>query len=130
MAHYHGKRGLVYMSGVGAAAVSVAHLNAWTLDMASDLAEVTSFGDANKQYVAGIPDCKGTLAGTWDDTSDDMYDLSRSDDGVVMYLYPSSGVLTKYFYGNAWTDFSIDTSIADAVKIAGNFGAKDDWGQV
>ena len=129
MAHYHGRRGLVYMAAAGAPAASVAHLNHWTLDQPVDFAEITAFGDRNKQYVGGIPDCKGTFEGSWDDTDDTLYDLMNGTGGVVMYLYPSSLVLTKYWYGNAWTDFSIDVSAADAVKVSANWAAKDDWYQ-
>lgn len=129
MAHYHGRRGLVYMAAVGGAAASVSHLDSWTLDMPVDFAEITAFGDANKQYVGGIPDLKGSFSGSWDDTDDALFDLMVSPDGAVIYLYPSSLVLTKYWYGNAWTDFSIDVSAADAVKVSANFAAKDDWGQ-
>lgn len=129
MAHYHGRRGLLYASATGAAAASVAHLNHYTLDSPVDFAEITAFGDRNKQYVGGIPDLKGTIEGSWDDTDDTLYDLMQSDDGVVMYLYPSSLVLTKYWYGHAWTDFSMDVSAADAVKVSGNFAALDDWYQ-
>jgi len=130
MAHQHGRRGVVYMADFGGAgAVNVAHLNSWTLDMPVDFAEISAFGDKNDQYVGGIPDCKGTLEGSWDDTSDAIYDLMESVDGVVMYLYPTSLVATKYWYGNAWVDFSIDVSAADAVKFSANFAAKDDWGQ-
>jgi len=129
MAHYHGRRGLVYIAGVGDALAQVLHLNSWTLDQNVDFAEITAFGDKNKQYVGGRPDCKGALEGSWDDADDAMYDLMQSTDGVFMHLYPSTLVPTKYWYGLAWTDFSIDCSASDAVKISGNFAAQADWYQ-
>lgn len=130
MAHYHGRRGLVYITTIGAAQNNMLHLDSWTLDMPVDFAEITAFGDSNKQYVGGIPDCKGSLSGSWDDTDDDMFDVMWSSPaGVVMTLYPSTLVPTKYWYGHAWTDFSIDCSVADAVKVSMNFAAKDDWYQ-
>jgi hypothetical protein len=131
MARYHGRRGLVYMSASGSTvAVAVANLTKWSLDMATDLADVTAFGDPNKRYVQGIPDCKGSLEGWWDDTSDALYDSAGSNDGVIMYLYPSSLVLTKYFYGPAWSNFSIDVGVGDAVSIKGDFAANGAWGQM
>lgn len=131
MARYPGKNGVVYMSTSGSGTASlVTALTEWTLDMPTDKIEVTAFGDTNKQYVVGLPDVSGTLAGWFDDTSDQLYDASRSTDGVKMYLYPSSSVTTKYWYGTAFVDFSITTGVSDAVAISGSFQAAGTWGQM
>lgn len=131
MARYHAKKGVVYMSTSGSGdAVNVTALNAWTLSSAADRVEVTAFGDTNKQWVQGLPDVSGTLSGWWDDTSDQLYDGAQSSDGVKMYLYPSSDAASKYFYGPAWVDFSIDTTSSGAVSISGTFAANGAWGQV
>ena len=130
MANYHGRSGLVYMSATGAtAAVSVANLTAWSLDMSRDKAETTCFGDANKTYVAGLKDISGSLSGFWDDTDDTLYDNAESTSGVLMYLYPSSNVLTKYWYGPAWVDMSVTVGVGEAVATSGTFVANGAWGQ-
>jgi len=130
MARYHGRRGRVYIStsGTGAAS-SMCTLSEWSLNMGTDKAEVTAFCDENKRYVAGFPDVSGSLSGFWDDTVDTLYDAMQSSDGCIMYLYPSALVLTKYWYGPAWVDFSIDVGVGDAVKISGDWSANGDWGQ-
>lgn len=130
MALYHGRRGLVYMStsGTGAAA-SISSLTSWSLDMSRDTVEVTAFGDTNKTYVSGLKDIKGSFEGFWDDTSDTVYDGSDSSDGVKLYLYPSADAITKYWYGPAWLDMSVETGVGDAVKISANFSAAGAWGQ-
>lgn len=47
MPAYHGKAGLVYLSTTGSGtATSVIKQTAWTLDLSTDLVEVTSFGDS------------------------------------------------------------------------------------
>jgi hypothetical protein len=131
VARYHGKKGVVYMSATGSgAAVTVVGLNNWSLNMPTDKVEVTAFGDTNKQYVQGLPDVSGDIAGWWDDTSDQLYDASRSSDGVKMYLYPSSDVATKYWYGPAWVDFSIETGNEAGVSVSGSFVANGAWGQL
>lgn len=131
MARYHGKKGVVYLSitGSGAAVAAVA-LRSWSLNTPTDKVEVSAFGDANKQYVQGLPDASGDLAGWWDDTSDQLYDASRSTDGVKMYLYPSSDAPTKYWYGPAWVDFSISVGNDAAVAISASFVANGAWGQL
>ena len=131
MAKYHGRAGRVYLSTTGAGtAVAVVGLNAWSLDMPTDRVEVSEFGDTNKTYVQGLPDATGTISGFWDDTSDALYDASRSSDPVKMYLYPSTNALTKYFYGTFWIDFSINTGMGQAVQVSANFAAGSAVGQL
>jgi hypothetical protein len=130
MARYHGKKGVVYISTVGTStAIMAVSLNSWSLNMPTDKVEVTAFGDVNKQYVIGLPDASGDLAGFWDDTSDQLYDASRSADGVKLYLYPSSDATSKYWYGPAWVDFSLDTSNDAAVTLSASWSANGAWGQ-
>jgi hypothetical protein len=115
-------------SGTGNA-VAVAAMTNWTLDFSTDKTDVTAFQDENKQYVQGMKDVSGTLSGIWDDTSDSLYDAMSSVDGVKMYVYPSTLVPTKYFYGPAFVDMSLDVDVNAAVKVAGKFSAAGNWGQ-
>ncbi len=130
MARYHGGKGVVYLSitGTGAAIAAVA-LTKWSLDKATDKAEVTAFGDLNKQYVQGLADVKGSLAGWLDSADDALFDASESTDGIKLYLYPSSLSPTIYHYGPAWLDASIDVDVSGAVAIKGNFVAAGAWGR-
>ena len=131
MARYHGRKGVIYISTTGSgAAVAAVALRSWSLNMPTDKVEVTAFGDSNKTYVQGLPDASGDLAGWWDDTSDALYDASRSADGVKLYLYPSSDAPTKYWYGPAWVDFSITTAHDAAVAVSAAFVANGAWGQM
>ena len=129
MAVYAGRKGVVYLSTTGSgAATNVIKLNAWTINKTTDKIEVTSFGDANKTYVQGLPDLQGTFAGFWDDTESKPFTAAGSSDGCKLYLYPSADITTKYWYGPAWLDVSMDTSVAAAVTISGNFAANGSWG--
>ncbi len=128
MAVYHGKAGVVYMSTTGSGtASSVAKLTEWTLNMATDKVETTSFGDANKTYVQGLRDVSGTISGFWEDSQDTLFDASESADGVKIYLYPASTASTVYFYGPAWVDASINVGVNGAVTMTGNFSANGSW---
>jgi hypothetical protein len=130
MARYHGRRGVVYMSTTGSdAAVTVASLNTWELNMATDVVEVTAFGDANKTYVQGLKDLTGTINGFWESSADTMFDAADSADGVKLYLYPSSDAPTIYFYGPAWIDASITTGVSAAITVSCNFRANGSWGR-
>lgn len=131
MARYHGKNGVIYIGATAAgAAVSLTAAATWTLDMPTDRVEVTAFGDTNKQYVAGLRDVSGSIEGVWDDTSDQLYDAMAVGEAVRMYLYPSSSVTTKYWYGTAFVDFSIAVGVSDAVTISGTFQGASNWGQM
>ena len=130
MAVYAGRKGVVYLSTSGSGnATSVLKLTKWSLDQSTDKIEVTAFGDANKTYVQGLKDVKGSFSGFWDDTETKPFTAADSSDGCKMYLYPSSDAPTKYWYGPAWLDVSIDTGVADAVSISGNFAANGSWGR-
>lgn len=130
MAVYAGRKGVVYLSTTGSGnASSVVHLSQWTLSSATDKIEVTSFLDANKTYVQGLKDLQGTLSGFFDDTETKPMTAADSVDGCKVYLYPSSDSPTVYWYGPAWLDYSLDTSVGGAVTLSANFAANGSWGR-
>jgi hypothetical protein len=129
MAAHAGRTGVVYLaieSSTGVATQTV-KLNAWTINRATDKYDITSFGDTNKTYVQGLPDVQGTISGFWDDTETKPFAGAASSNGVKMYLYPDSTSATKYAYGIAWLDVSIETPVSGAVTISGNFAAANSW---
>jgi hypothetical protein len=129
MANYPGRKGMVYLSSSGTGtATNTLSLNQWTLNRTTDKIETTSFGNTNKTYVSGLPDLQGTFAGFWNDAETKPFAGSTSSDGVIVYLYPSADCPTKYAWGPAWLDVSIDTSVGGAVTISGNFAANGSWG--
>lgn len=134
MARYAGKTGVAYIGNAGgAAATSVVGLSKWSLDQTTEKIEVTAFGDANKQYVIGLPDVKISLSGFWDDTSSDtIFQAAASAQtgaAVNVYLYPTSLRTNKYWYGTAWIDAQIDADVKDAVKVSLNGVAGGTWGR-
>ncbi len=131
MAKYHGQKGRVYLStsGAGNAALVIA-LTSWSLDMPTDRVEVTAFEDTNKVYVQGKKDISGEFSGFWDDTDDALFDAAESTTAVKCYLYPSADAPSKYFYGTAWVDASIETGVDAAVAISGSFQAAGSWGRM
>lgn len=130
MSAHAGRSGAVYLaieSATGVATTCI-KLNAWTLDRATDTYDVTSFGDTNKTYVQGLPDLKGTLSGSWDDSETKPFAGASSSTGVKLYLYPDiTNSATKYAYGTAWLNASIETPVAGAVKLTANFVAAASW---
>lgn len=126
---YAGRKGRVYLAADGSSeAAPVATLNHWTIDMTTDTIDVSAFGDSNKQYVQGLFDVKGTLSGFWNDADSALFSARSSASAVKMYLYPSLDAVTKYAYGTVWLSITMDTAVADAVKVDGTWVAGGDWG--
>lgn len=130
MARASGKNGAVYVSATGSGTPSpVLNLTKWTIDRSTDTIEVTAFGDPNKTYVLGLPDLKGTLTGFWDSATDPLYTAGTSTDGTNLYLYPDRlNTPTKYDYGPAWLNTTMEVDVKGAVAITGNFVARGAWG--
>lgn len=130
MAKYHGQRGRIYLSTSGSATATAATgLSSWSLNMATDKQEVTSFEDSNKTYVQGKKDISGQFSGFWDSTYDALFDAADSADGVKLYLYQSADAISKYFYGPAWLDASIEVGVDGAISVSGTFMANGSWGR-
>jgi len=129
MARQHGYKGAVLIDPLGGTAyAAVASLNAWTLDLSRDRVDVTCFGDTVKQYVQGLSDAKGTIAGIWDPTTSNtqIFDVAMGDVAVAMKLEPST-LTADYFAGMAYLDASINVSANGAITIAGTFAAAGPW---
>jgi hypothetical protein len=119
-----GRKGRIYgdisTDGTGAA-VPIANLNSYSLNASTDKIEVTSFGDTSKSYVVSLPDAQGDLSGFWD-TDGDQYKLSKAiDGGRKFYLYPTTDSATKYWFGKAFFDVSVNSTVSGAVEVSGSW---------
>lgn len=129
MARHAARQAAVYLSTSGSGNAIPVTMAAWSLNGTQDTIDVTSFRDANKRYVVGLPDTQGEFSGFWDDGETTMYSASRSSDGCKLYLYPDIvNNASSYFYGPAWLDFSMNCTVAGAVEVSGSFRANGDWG--
>ncbi len=130
MPKYAGRKGVVYLSTSGTGNAAPINLTEWSLNMATDKIDVTSFGDANKTYVQGLRDLTGSFRGFWDSADPKLFQAAKSADGCKLYLYMSSDAAGLYFYGPAWIDASISVGVQGAIEINGDFAAAGSWGEV
>lgn len=124
MARQHGRNARLYMGITsGGTAEPVAFLRQWSISFTTDNVEVTSFGDTNKVYVAGLPDASGSYSGFYDDATAQFY--TAAQDGVArrFYLYPSTTSTAQYFFGTGLFDFSLESTVDGANSISGDFQA-------
>src|SRR4030095_2602093 len=119
---YHGKKGSVKLGGN-----VVLSLNSWTYDAATDKADVTCFGYTNKQYVTGLPDVKGSLAGVFDDLEPDLFAAAEGGVPVLLDLIPVSTVTGKHWSGQAYVDASIDCPANGPITVSCDWVAAGPW---
>lgn len=128
----HGKNGAIYLGGAkGSGGVKVATKASWTLQRNRDYVDATVFGEANKTYLAGLPNVQGNFAGLLDVSGDLLLNAATSDSQDI-YLYAdddpfstTSEVLVAH--GPGLIDASVDASNTDAVRITGEFRAQGSW---
>lgn len=107
----------------GGTAEPVAFLNSWTINFAAEKAEVTAFGDANKTYVAGLPDSSGEFSGFYDDATVQTYTAALDGLARKFYLYPSTNTNSQYFFGEILPDLNINATVSGAVEISSSWNA-------
>jgi hypothetical protein len=123
-----GSQGLIKMDPTGGAtAVAIASMNAWTLDQARDKYDVTAFQDANKVYVQGLADVKGTLGGWFDSDEVSLFDVAAGEVAPALELIPSSLLPLVVWKGKAWLDSKVDVKSNGAISISSNFVAAGAW---
>lgn len=126
MARIAGRNGRLY-AGISSAGTAepIAFLNKFTASWTTDKFDVTSFGDANKTYVSGLPDFQATYAGFYDTATAQLY--TAATDGVARKFYLYTDVVgtptTQYWFGTALFDFNIDEPVDGPVAISGSFAA-------
>jgi hypothetical protein len=124
MARLAGRNGSLYMNLTsGGTAEPVAFLTQWTLDQATPRTNVAAFGDTTQVYVGGLPDAQGTYSGWYDDATAQFYTAALDGIARKVYLYPDRTTSTKYFFGTAFFDMSVDISVDGAAAISGSWSA-------
>ena len=106
----------------------MADINDFTLDLTTQLVDVTCFGDTNIRRVTGLPDYAGTLGGFWNSaTSPALFTVILSGLPAWLRLMPDSLEPTYFFEGLANIDGSIKVSATGAVTFSGKWSAADNW---
>lgn len=114
----------------GSSLVTLADVNAWTLDMATDRVVVTAFGDTNVRRVAGLPDFSGTLGAWWNavtTSSPTYFNAVLVGTPVTLRLLPNTDDPTVFFEGLANIDGSVNVSATGAVSNTGKWDAAGNW---
>jgi hypothetical protein len=133
----HGRNGIAYIAvnGPGGGGVSgaqiatpMAFLTDWSINFTVDKVDVTAMGDANKIYVAGLPDASGDFSGFYDTATAQTYVAATDGLSRNFYLYPSTvGVQGaapgQYFFGTILPDYSLTGGVGAAVGLKSTWNA-------
>jgi hypothetical protein len=126
-----GRYGLIKMdpTGVGtAAAVAVASMNKWDLDLSKEKFKVTCFQDPNHIYVDGFPDIKGSYSGLYDPADGlVIFDVIFGSVKPYVELLPDSNTPLVLFGGIALLDGKIAVDGNGTVGISGSITAAGPW---
>lgn len=125
MARLHGQNGRIYLgvADSNATAEPIPFLSSWSMDLGTDKAEVTAFGDDHKIYVAGKPNATGEFSGFLDDSTAQTYAAALDGQPRKFYLYPSTNDTTKYFFGTILPDFSAEATVDGPIELSSSWSA-------
>lgn len=127
----HGKNGRIQMDPAGGAAlVTLADMDSWSLDMSTDRVDVTAFSDTNKRRVSGLPDFTGDIGGFWNavaSSSPVYFAAVLAGTPVTLRLIPNILDPTTYFQGLANVDGGVNVSKSGAITTKGKWDAAGNW---
>jgi len=106
----------------------MAFLSDWSLNFTVAKVDVTTMGDSNLIWVAGLPDASGDFTGFYDTATAQTYVAATDGQPRNFYLYPSTvGVQGagpgQYFFGKILPDYAVAGGVAAAVSMKSTFSA-------
>lgn len=107
----------------GGTAEPIATVKTFNLDASSERFDATAFGDATKQYVAGLQDSTAAMTGIFDDGSQQFWTAAADGQARAWYFYPTTVDTTKYFYGTGFFDMTVDADVGGVIGFSGTMSA-------
>lgn len=133
MSRIHGRNGVAYVavdnaSGANPVASPMAFLSDWSINFVVAKVDVTTMGDQNLIYVAGLPDASGDFTGFYDTATAQTYVAATDGLPRNFYLYPSTiaaqmSPTPQYFFGTILPDYSLAGGVTSAVSLKSTWNA-------
>ena len=126
MAYGHGKDAALSVTGVGHANNSTyitAYLTSVDWSQSGDTAEVSTLGDAAKEYIAGMTDATASLEGVFDPAAGTLLATLVGGTAAPFAYYPQGTASGKTKFSGSWicTGYSNPSSRDDAVTFGAEF---------
>lgn len=122
MAFVHGKDSTFKLDNSGGSLTDIsAYVNSVDFPQTVDLAETTTLGDDNKEYIVGLKDATISIAGAWDSTADDILGAVVGQASSLSYEYSPEGTASgkvKYTGEAFITSYSTSSPVGDVVGFS------------
>ena len=122
MAFVHGKDITFKLDNASGSLTDIsAYVNSVDFPQTVDLAETTTLGDDNKEYIVGLKDATISIAGAWDSTADDILGAVVGQASSLSYEYSPEGTASgkvKYTGEAFITSYSTSSPVGDVVGFS------------
>ena len=123
MAFVHGKTAVFKIDNSGGSLQDIsAYCDNVDFPLTADTAEVTTFGDSSKEYIAGLKDATISISGSWDATADAILAAIVGVAGTFEYGPAGSAGGAVKFTGEAiCTSYNVSAPVGDKVSFSAEF---------
>ena len=123
MAFVHGKTAVFKIDNSGGSLQDIsAYCDNIDFPATADTAEVTTFGDANKEYIGGLKDATISISGSWDAAADVILEAIRGLTGTFEYgPQGSTATNIKYTGECICTAYNVTAPVGDKVSFSAEF---------
>ena len=123
MAFVHGKTAVFKIDNSGGSLQDIsAYCDNVDFPLTADTAEVTTFGDSSKEYIAGLKDATISISGSWDATADAILAAIVGVAGTFEYgPAGSTNGLVKFTGEAICTSYNVSAPVGDKVSFSAEF---------
>jgi predicted secreted protein len=125
MPFVHGKSAVFKVDNSGGSLTDIsAYCDNVDFPITADTAEVTTFGDSSKEYVAGLKDATISISGSWDATADGVLAPIVGQSATVSFEYGPAGSTASNikFTGECiCTSYNVTAPVGDKVSFSAEF---------
>lgn len=123
MAFVHGKSADFRIDNSGGSLTDIsAYCDSVDFPLTADTAEVTTFGDSSKEYIAGLKDATISISGSWDATADAVLAAIVGVAGSFQYGPAGSTASNIKYTGEAiCTSYTVNAPVGDKVTFSAEF---------
>jgi len=128
MAFVHGKTAEFQIDNSGGSLTDIsAYCDNVDFPLTADTAEVTTFGDASKEYIGGLKDATISISGSWDATADGVLAGIIGLAGSFQYgPAGTTGGNIKYTGECICTSYNVTAPVGDKVSFSAEFQVTGD----
>jgi len=128
MAFVHGKTAEFQIDNSGGSLTDIsAYCDNVDFPLTADTAEVTTFGDASKEYIGGLKDATISISGSWDATADGVLAGIIGLTGSFQYgPAGTTGGNIKYTGEAICTSYNVTAPVGDKVSFSAEFQVTGD----